>query len=133
MSQTQPVPTTTEDRTLPAVVYGLYLLGPASGGLTILIGLVLAHMNRDGAGPIMRSHYVFQVRTFWVGLAIFVILGALIAISGLLSVVLIGIPFLMLFLFLWGLVGVWFLVRSVVGLLYLAQSQPYPRPQTWLI
>lgn len=133
MSQTQPVPATTEDRTLPAVVYGLYLLGPASGGLTILIGLVLAHMNRDGAGPIMRSHYVFQVRTFWVGLAIFVILGALIAISGLLSVVLIGIPFLMLFLFLWGLVGVWFLVRSVVGLLYLAQSQPYPRPQTWLI
>ena len=132
MSQTETTIVTTEDRVLPAVVYGLYLLGLVNG-LTILVGLVVAYINLDKAGPRMRTHYDFQIRTFWIGLAIFLSLGLLIGISAVLSLVLIGIPFLMLFLFLWGAVGVWFAIRCVVGLIYLSQGEAYPRPQTWLI
>ncbi|MBB3891387.1 putative membrane protein [Phenylobacterium haematophilum] len=132
MSQTETTVVTTEDRVLPAVVYGLYLLGLVNG-LTILVGLVVAYINLDKAGPRMRTHYDFQIRTFWIGLAIFLSLGLLIGISAILSLVLIGIPFLMLFLFLWGAVGVWFAVRCIVGLVYISQDQAYPRPNTWLI
>ncbi|WP_374453298.1 DUF4870 family protein [Phenylobacterium sp.] len=132
MSQTETTIVTTEDRVLPAVVYGLYLLGLVNG-LTILVGLVVAYINLDKAGPRMRSHYDFQIRTFWIGLAIFLSLGLLIGISAVLSLVLIGIPFLMLFLFLWGAVGVWFAVRCIIGLVYVSQDQAYPRPNTWLI
>jgi uncharacterized membrane protein len=132
LSQTETTVVTTEDRVLPAVVYGLYLLGLVNG-LTILVGLVVAYINLDKAGPRMRTHYDFQIRTFWIGLAIFLSLGLLIGISAILSLVLIGIPFLMLFLFLWGAVGVWFAVRCIVGLVYISQDQAYPRPNTWLI
>ena len=132
MSQTETTVVTTEDRVLPAVVYGLYLLGLVNG-LTILVGLVVAYINLDKAGPRMRTHYDFQIRTFWIGLAIFLSLGLLIGISAILSLVLIGIPFLMLFLCLWGAVGVWFAVRCIVGLVYISQDQAYPRPNTWLI
>lgn len=132
MSQTETTVVTTEDRVLPAVVYGLYLLGLVNG-LTILVGLVVAYINLDKVGPRMRTHYDFQIRTFWIGLAIFLSLGLLIGISAVLSLVLIGIPFLMLFLFLWGAVGVWFAVRCIIGLVYVSQDQAYPRPNTWLI
>ncbi|MBA4013829.1 MAG: hypothetical protein C0481_18355 [Phenylobacterium sp.] len=132
MSQTETTVVTTEDRVLPAVVYGLYLLGLVNG-LTILVGLVVAYINLDKAGPRMRTHYDFQIRTFWIGLAIFLSLGLLIGISAVLSFVLIGIPFLLLFLFLWGAVGVWFAVRCVIGLVYISQDEAYPRPNTWLI
>lgn len=132
MSQTETAVVTTEDRVLPAVVYGLYLLGLVNG-LTILVGLVLAYINLDKAGPRMRTHYEFQIRTFWIGLAIFLSLGLLIGISAVLSLVLIGIPFLMLFVFLWGAVGVWFAIRCVIGLVYVSQDEAYPRPKTWLI
>ncbi len=132
MSQTETAVVTTEDRTVPAITYGLYLLGLVNG-VTILIGLIVAYVNRDNAGPRMRSHYTFLIRTFWIGIGIFLALGLLIMISAVLSVLLIGIPFLMLFLALWGAVGVWFAVRCIVGLVYLSQGEAYPRPASWLI
>jgi len=133
LSETNPSVVTSEDRTLPAVVYGLYLLGLACGGLTTIVGLVIASINRDTAGPVMRTHYTFLIRTFWMTLGIFIGLSVLIGISTVLSAILIGIPFLMLFLALWGAVGIWLAVRCVVGLVYLSQGEAYPRPLTWLI
>jgi uncharacterized membrane protein len=57
---------------IPQLVYLLYLVGfvlhPAS-----LVGLVLAVVNRDEASPLERSHYDFQISTFWRGLIIFVV------------------------------------------------------------
>ena len=129
-----PAPTATpsEDRTLPAVVYGLYLLGLANG-LTILIGLIIAYANRDGAGPMMASHYTFQIRTFWLSIGWFVI-GLVMMLFGIpLSIVLIGIPAVMLGVFIMGAVGVWFAVRCVLGVIYLARGEAYPRPNNWLI
>ena len=119
-------------RTIVLAVYGLYGAGFITG-LAFLVGVIIAHIKRDEAPPWLRTHLTFQIRTFWIGLAIFLSLGLLIGISAVLSLVLIGIPFLMLFLFLWGAVGVWFAVRCIIGLVYVSQDQAYPRPNTWLI
>ena len=47
----------TEDRTMPAVVYALYFLAFATG-FTAIIGVVLAYVNQNSAGPLMRSQEV---------------------------------------------------------------------------
>jgi uncharacterized membrane protein len=121
-----------EDRTMPAVVYGLYLLG-LTHGLTILIGLIIAYANRSSAGVRMRTHYTFQIRTFWLSIGWFLIGAALIFWGGIFSVVLIGLPFFALGWMICGAVWLWFLVRTVLGVIYLARDEPYPRPEAWII
>ena len=121
-----------EDWILPGIVYGLYLLGLANG-ITILIGLVIAYFNRANAGPKTASHYTFLIRTFWLAIGWFLIGGVLVLFGAPLSLILVGIPFLMLGLAIWWAVGVWFAVRCVVGVIHLVQDQPYPRPMNWLI
>lgn len=132
---TTPLPTdydSNEDRTLPAVVYGLYLLGLLNG-LTILVGLLIAYANRDSAGPRSRTHYIFEIRTFWTGIG-WAIIGAVLLIWGIpLSFVLIGVPLLMVSWTIFALLGVWFALRCILGLVYLSRGEAYPRPRTWLV
>ena len=121
-----------EDRTMPGVVYALYLVGLANG-LTILIGLVLAYANRGGAGARMRTHYTFLIRTFWLWFVWALIAGALILWGGLFSLILVGLPFFALGWLIFGMVHIWFALRSIVGVIYLARDEPYPRPHSWLL
>jgi len=121
----------TEDRTMPAVVYGLYLLG-LTHGLTIIIGLIIAYANRDNAGERMRSHYIFQIRTFWLSIGWFLVGCALIFWGAIFSVILVGIPFFALGWIICGFVWLWFLIRSIIGVIYLARDEPYPRPYAWI-
>jgi len=125
-------PARTEDRVMAAVIYGLYLIGFCNG-VTVLIGLILAYISMGAAGPKMQSHYIFQIRTFWTCVVWAMIGGFVIAIGGLLLIILIGFPILHIGLAILGLTGLWFFVRSVVGAVYLAQDQAYPRPRSWLI
>jgi uncharacterized membrane protein len=128
----RPIQAASEDRALPAIAYGLYLLG-AANGVTTLIGLVLALANRGRAGERMRTHYTFLIRTCWLWLAWLVIGGLLILVGAPLSFVLVGIP---LFLVGWAIIGlieVWFVARVIVGAVYLAQNEAYPRPNSWFI
>ena len=124
--------TMAEDRTMPAVVYGLYLLGIANG-LTILLGLILAYAQRGDAGARMRSHYTFLIRTCWLWLAWILIGGLLVAIGIPLSVILIGVPILALGWAIIGLVHIWFALRAIVGVIYLARDEAYPRPHSWFL
>lgn len=121
-----------EDKVLPAVVYALYLVGFATG-ITVILGLILAYVSKDKAGPALRTHYDFQIRTFWMGLA-WAVIGALLMVVGVpLSLVLIGIPVVALGGLILALLGVWFAVRCIVGLIHLSRGEPYPRPDTWLV
>ncbi len=132
MTDTAITPRAEEDKILPAVVYGLYLLG-FTNGLTFVIGLIVAYVNRDSAGPINQSHYTFAIRSFWLSIAWFII-GFLVFMAGLvLSIVLIGIPLLLVGGLIMGAVSVWFIVRCIMGIVYLVRGEAYPRPQTWLI
>ena len=132
MTHSDAMTTTTEDRTLPTIVYGLYLLGLVNG-LTILIGLIIAYANRDNAGPRMASHYTFLIYTFWIGLIAALAVGVVFVIGAVLSIVLIGIPILMLGAALWCAIGIWFVIRCVVGLTHLSRGDAYPRPTNLVI
>jgi uncharacterized membrane protein len=122
---------TTEDRTMPAVCYALYLLAFATG-ITAVIGLIIAYIQQSTAGPVMRTHYTFLIRTFWIGLVLAivggVVGGVLFAIGAVLSVILIGFPIMALAGLVWAVAAVWFGVRCIVGLVYLSRGEAYPRP-----
>jgi uncharacterized membrane protein len=121
----------TEDRTMPAVAYGMYLLAFATG-ITALIGLIIAYAQRSNAGAKMRTHYTFIIRTFWISIAWWLIGGFLVVFGGIFSIILVGLPFLMLGGLILALVGVWWAIRCIVGVIYLARDEPYPRPEAWL-
>ena len=49
------------------VIYILYLAGLVIG-VSGLVGIVLAYVNRGKAGGFIESHYTWLIRTFWIGL-----------------------------------------------------------------
>jgi len=99
------------------IIYILYLVSLAVG-VTALVGLVMAYVNVGDAPEPLKSHYRFQIRTFWIGL-LYAIVG------GLLTIVGIGV-LVLLFL------AVWFIVRCVKGLKFLDRREPYANLETWL-
>jgi len=134
VSNTEIVPasvTTTEDRLMPAAAYGLYFVGLFTA-LPILLGAILAYLVRGSAGPAMRTHYTFLIRTFW-GAVGWSILGGLLIFIGIpLSVVLVGAPIIMLGWAILGIVYLWILLRLVVGAIYLLRGDAHPRPRAWI-
>ena len=123
-----------ESMTMPVVIYVLYLLGYFTGGLSTLIGLVIAYVQKAQASPRALSHYVFQINTFWITL-IALAISIVLAIMGMPLLLLHGVG--VIFFVLSGLMGlaitVWFLVRCVVGLIRAAQGEAYPMPRSWLL
>ena len=105
---------TATDDMLALAVYVLYGLGYFTG-ITALIGVIIAHVRVDDADPVLRSHYRFQIRTFWIGL-LFLVIGVV------LSVVLIGIPIL-----LWWFI--WSAIRIIRGGLLLVEHRPIGNPR----
>lgn len=119
MSLPEPTPQkpAVSDTQLALAVYVLYLVGYFTA-ITALVGVIIAHMQIDKADAMLRTHYRFQIRTFWIGL-IYIAVGALTAI--------VGIGFVIL---LWWFV--WSLVRSIKGLLALNENRPIENPGSWL-
>lgn len=100
------------------VIYILYLASFVIG-LTGLVGIVLAYLNRGKSEAWLESHYTWAIRTFWIGL-----LGSFI--SFVLFFVVIGMFTIIL-------VAIWFIVRIVVGLQKLGRNEPIADPQSWLL
>ena len=120
-----------DETTLPIIIYVLYILG-FFGLVTIVIGVVMAYVLKDGAGQRALSHYIFQIRTFWIGI-VFSMVALLVAAIGVpLTLVLIGFKLLALAGAMLGLIGVWAAIRSVIGLIYIGRGEAHPRPRTWL-
>ncbi len=123
MEPGNPLPTTpappraAQSDSTAKIVYILYLVALVSG-VTALIGVIMAYVNVGDAPEPLRTHYRFQIRTFWIA-----ILYCLVSL--LLTVVAIGA-----FLFL--LVAVWYIVRCAKGLQHLGRGEPYPNAATWL-
>jgi uncharacterized membrane protein len=103
---------------LAIAVYILYLVAYVVAGITALIGVIIAHVQLENAGPLLASHYRFQIRTFWIGVLYLVV-------GGLLTIVLIGIPILI-----WWFV--WSLIRNIKGLLALNENRPIANPGSWM-
>ncbi|HEY1073809.1 hypothetical protein [Brevundimonas sp.] len=102
----------------------LYVLSIPSANLLVLAGLIVAYACRGSATGLAAQHIEAQISLFWSVFWISVVLWGLIAVSAVASVILIGIPFLMLFGLLLLLVSIWFTVKSVLGLLALLNDRP---------
>ena len=99
------------------IIYILYLVSLIIG-ITAIAGLIMAYVNKDDAPDWLKSHYQFQIRTFWIG-ALYLFLGVL------LSQFIIGL-FILLFWLLW------LIVRCAKGIKYLDQAVAYPDPKGWM-
>ena len=106
-----------QSRQLLRVVYALLLIGLLTGGVTALVGAVIAHLNAPEAGEPECSHYRFQYRTFWIGLLYYLI-------AGITTLALIGWLLLVV-------IGVWWLVRCIRGPRSLGRGQPPANLTTW--
>jgi uncharacterized membrane protein len=107
-----------DERQMPLIIYILYLAAFATG-ITAIVGVVLAYVNKDSAPEWLQSHYRFQIYTFWIGILFMVA-------STVLVFVVIGV-------FLWIATIVWYVVRCAMGLNYLLKTEAYPRPTTWMV
>lgn len=99
------------------IVYILYMVGLIFG-ITGVIGVVMAYINKDDAPDWLKTHYQFQIRTFWIG-ALYLFLGSI------LSLILIG-WFILLF---W---AVWLIIRSIKGMKALELEKQIENPTRWL-
>lgn len=62
--------TSSDDRNLAMVSYGLMFAAPFVFGLTALIAVVIAYVRKVDAEPLVLSHYRYQVRNFWIAFAL---------------------------------------------------------------
>jgi uncharacterized membrane protein len=111
-----PAPAVSEQQMVLAV-YILYFAAYVVG-ITGLIGVIIAHIKVGSVDEILRSHYRFQIRTFWIGF-LYLVIGVI------LTFVIIGIAVL-----LWWFI--WSLIRNVKGVLALNENKPIPNPTSWM-
>lgn len=125
MADSTPAPANSDpgnDRIIASIVYVLYLIGPANG-FTVLIGVIIAFMRKDRAPAWLATHYEFQIRTVLYAIAL-----VLVAIIGVFTVILIPLSLLI-----WLLLGLWIVVRCVVGLMRIVDARPNPDPTSFLV
>jgi uncharacterized membrane protein len=100
------------------VIYILYLASIIAG-ITAVIGLVMAYINLDKGPDWLKTHHIFLIHTFWIGLLYSVVSCMLLFV---------GIGFLMLL----GVL-IWWIIRCVQGLDYISRREPIPAPRSWLL
>ena len=106
------------------IAWALFILSIPSANVLVLVGLVVSYVTRGTATGVARQHIEAQIRLFWSVFWWTIAAWVGIFVSALASVVLIGIPFLLLFLLVWFLLSVWFTIKSVIGLLNLLNDKP---------
>ena len=113
MQEPMPVETSPlmqSNRTLTAVIYGLYAASLLVG-MTALVAIVMNYVKKDDvAGTYLESHFRWQIRTFWFGL--------LWATIGWITYFIVIGWFILLAVF------VWFIYRIVKGGLRLHENRP---------
>jgi uncharacterized membrane protein len=120
--------------TLAQVIYGLHTVSIAIGivsstliitaflfGIPSILAVILNYAKRDEVrGTWLDSHFRWQIRTFWIALALIVGVSL---VFGPLSLILVGLPFLI------GgnaLTTLWVTYRVARGWLALRDSRPMP-------
>lgn len=109
--------TPAENTSSAKIVYILYLVGLVLG-ITALVGLIMAYINKTGNDGVANSHYRFQIRTFWIGLLMMLV--------GSISAMIIIGWFIMLFWL------IWTIIRCVKGMKYLEEGVAVPNPKSWM-
>jgi len=118
MAEQIPEPVTMSLKQSTQLIYILYLVNMVIPFLGI-VGVIIAYSRRQGAAPGPRSHFTYQIYTFWLSLlyTLIVLLLCLVFIGFLL------IPVL----------AIWFIARVVVGLIRASEDRPIDNPTSWLL
>ncbi|MGD9000464.1 MAG: hypothetical protein PVF75_08625, partial [Granulosicoccaceae bacterium] len=98
------------------IIYILYLVGPITGGLTYIVGVVMAYVYQGTAPDWLKTHYRFQIRTFWI-MVVYCVLSLLFAAT----IILIPIAWLIGIFIL-----VWLIIRCVKGMQSLDMKRAHP-------
>lgn len=99
-------------RQLTLIIYILYALSWVAG-ISAIVAIVINYIKReDAAGTLYESHFAWQMRTFWWGLA-WAVVGTITA--------LIGVGFIIL-----AVLVIWLIYRMVKGLLFWNDHKPMP-------
>jgi uncharacterized membrane protein len=114
MDNIQPV---NSDAIAPAKIVYLLLLASLINGVTAIVGVIIAYVYRNDSGDWLKSHFHFQIRTFWIGMLY-------LAIGSMTTPILIG--FLILFVVL-----IWFIVRCVSGYKALERQRAIEDSERW--
>jgi uncharacterized membrane protein len=101
------------------LIYILYLISFVFSGIPVLIGVVMAYINRGKSASWIDTHYTWLIRTFWIGL-----LYSLIA--AILMLAFIGVILMIAVL-------VWIIIRCIIGLQALGRGEPIRNPQSWIL
>lgn len=124
MSNTDPTAPRKTDRWLEPgptnaqVIYFLYLACFVVG-ITAIIGVIMAYMNRGKASGFVETHYTFLIRTFWIGLA-YALLSAVLIVAA------IGVLLMIA-------VAIWIIARCLIGLQALQRNEPIKNPTSWFL
>ena len=86
-------------------------------GITGIIAVVIAYVNKDDSDDWLQTHYRFQIRTFWIGV-LYIALGLF------LLQVIIGYLILVFTFF-------WLVIRCAKGLKQLENSEPVKNVESW--
>jgi uncharacterized membrane protein len=107
----EPPPQVNTDPMMAHIIYGLFVLGLATGGVASFIGMILAYSQRAAVRSTwLETHYTWQIVTFWW------------------SVLWTVVGFILTFIFIgwivWAIAFFWFLYRVVKGWSQLGQGKP---------
>lgn len=112
------VATTSKSLENVKLIYILYLASILLG-ITAIIGLIMAYVNKDGDTGAANNHYRYQIRTFWISMVYCLVCFVTIPV--------LGLGFLLMFALL-----VWFIIRCVKGLKMAGENREMEDATTWL-
>lgn len=117
MSETQQVRGNASDRKLVLITHALILAGQFTAQLTAVGAVIIAYTQRDRVGEtIWETHYAAAITTFWIGLAFYLVSIPLMFVVISFANIVIPIAIVM---------TIWFLYRSIRGLVHAIESKPY--------
>lgn len=99
------------------LIYISYLVALVLG-ITSLVGVIMAYVKKGDAPEWLKSHYQFQIRTFWI-CVLYTVIGVAT------TFVIIGFAILLFTL-------VWWIVRCVKGMQAINRGEAHPNPTSWM-
>lgn len=100
------------------LVYVLYMLSLLTG-FSAVVAVIIAYIYRGDAPDWLKSHFTFQIRTFWIG-ALYICIGWITL------PILIGVLVLLFTM-------LWLIIRSVKGLKVLNKQLEHPFKNGWML
>ncbi len=116
-----------DDRLVPIINYALLFFMVMTYGLTGVVVLIVATFMIDKAPDWLKTHYQFQIRTFWICIVpvlLFSVLGLFLARSGQASPTLLFIVALIPL--------IWVGSRATLGFNHIFHRRPHPNPKSWV-